>query len=77
MHAQANTTGLRVPVLYSMDCNTEDEAMVARRPIAVPVSNRDPDSRSTMNNTVLRLAPRARRIPISRVRRETEYNITP
>ena len=52
-------------------------ATAAARPQAIPIAARPEPQRTNMRVNSVRCAPSAMRMPISRVRCDTEYEITP
>ena len=61
----------------SVGPSSEAAIMVAARPIAAPIATRHVPSRNTRLTISPRLAPSARRIPNSRVRCATRYDMIP
>src|SRR5439155_16026035 len=75
--APAHDTGSAAPIPYSAPATTRAAAIAARHPAARPTTATTNPCFMMRPRTVDGCAPSAIRIPISRVRRATEYAITP
>jgi putative ABC transport system permease protein len=75
--AVARVRGSQVGIPYRIDVNDRAASRPAARPIATPTIPRKPPRLTTSHAMSRGRAPRASRVPISRVRWRTTYDVTP
>jgi hypothetical protein len=75
--AEANTIGSSGLTSYSVALRSFPSPAASGSPMAMPTAASTAPSRSIMRSTSARSAPSAMRRPISRVRCETTYDLTP